>query len=149
VYICASATCFTDRKVFFQTIHECCFPADAIIFAGNFNCYEYKFDELGDNFSPVKYLSDFRKSLNLIDAWRKLHPRSRGVGLYKSSLFHLKCYLLFGPVKGPLVFLIMTMLIFVLSLITLNFVAVVFGNSLLLFYRITIFKAVTPSFQSQ
>ena len=25
----------------------------------------------------AKYLSDFRKSLNLIDAWRKLHPRSR------------------------------------------------------------------------
>ena len=77
VCIYALATCLTDRKVFFETIHEYCFPADAIIFAGDFNCYEHKFDKLGGNFAPAKYLSDFRKSLNLVDAWRKLHPRSR------------------------------------------------------------------------
>ena len=61
----APATCLTDRKVFFESIQEYCFPSDAIIFAGYFNYYEYKLDkldELGGNFAPAKYLSDFRKS---------------------------------------------------------------------------------------
>ena len=84
VCIYAPATCLTDRKVFFETIHEYCFPADAITFAGDFNCYEYKFDKLGGNFAPAKYLSDFRKSLNLVDAWRKLHPRSREYSWFNS-----------------------------------------------------------------
>ena len=85
VCIYAPATCLTDRKVFFETIHEYCFPSDAIIFAGDFNCYEYKLDKLGGNFAPAKYLSDFRKSLNLIDAWRKLHPRSREYSWFNSD----------------------------------------------------------------
>ena len=71
------ATYLTDKKVFFESIHEYCFPSDAIIFAGDFNFYECKLYKHGGNFAPAKYLSDFRKSLNLIDAWRKLHPRSR------------------------------------------------------------------------
>lgn len=85
VCIYAPATCLTDRKVFFESIHEYCFPSDAIIFAGDFNCYEYKLDKLGGNFAPAKYLSDFRKSLNLIDAWRKLHPRSREYSWFNSD----------------------------------------------------------------
>ena len=85
VCIYALATCLTDRKVFFETIHEYCFPADAIIFAGDFNCYEHKSDRLGGNFAPAKYLSDFRKSLNLVDAWRKLHPRSREFSWFNSD----------------------------------------------------------------
>ena len=35
VCIYAPATCLTDRKVFYETIHEYCFPSDAIIFAGD------------------------------------------------------------------------------------------------------------------
>ena len=69
--ICAPATCLTDRKVFFESIHYYCFPSDTIVFAGDFNCYEYKLDKLGGNFVRAKYLSDFRKSLNLIDAWHE------------------------------------------------------------------------------
>ena len=53
VCICAPTTCLTDRKVFFETIHEYCFPSDAIIFACDFNCYEYKLVKLGGNFAPV------------------------------------------------------------------------------------------------
>ena len=83
--IYAPATCLTDWKVFFKTIHEYCFPADAMIFAGDFSCYEYKFDKLGGNFAPAKYPSDFRKSLNLVDAWRKLHPRFREYSWFNSD----------------------------------------------------------------
>ena len=85
VCIYAPATCLTDRKVFFETIHEYCFPSDTIIFTGDFNCYEYKLDKLGGNFAPAEYLSDFRKSLNLIDAWRKLHPQSREYSWFNSD----------------------------------------------------------------
>ena len=57
-----------------------------------------------------------------------------------SSLFHLKCYLLFGLLKLPLVVLvIMITLLFVLSLIRLKFVVLPFGNSMPLFYRIMSF----------
>ena len=52
--------------------------------------------------------------LNLTDAWRKLHPRSREYSwfnsdlhlhrVWRSSFFRLKCYLLFGPVKLPRLF---------------------------------------------
>ena len=43
------------------------------------------FDKLGGNFAAAKYLSDFRKSLNLVDAWRKLHPRSREYSWFNSD----------------------------------------------------------------
>ena len=66
-------------------MHEYCFPSDAIIFADDFNCYEYKLDKLGGNCAPAKYLSDFRKSLNVIDAWRKLHPQSREYSWFNSD----------------------------------------------------------------
>ena len=46
VCIYAPATCLTDRKVLFETIHEYCCPVDAIIFASDFNCCEHKLDKL-------------------------------------------------------------------------------------------------------
>ena len=36
VCIYAPTTCLTDRKVFFETIHEYCFPSDAIPRCGNY-----------------------------------------------------------------------------------------------------------------
>ena len=66
VCIHAPATCLTDRKVFFETIHEYCFPSDAIIFAGDFNCYEYKLDKLRGNFAPAKYVCLISENLEIL-----------------------------------------------------------------------------------
>lgn len=74
-------TNLTKRKVFFDSF----LPSDAIIIAGDFNCYEYIFDKVGGNLSRAKYLSDFRSAFNLIDAWHRLHPRSRQCSWFNSD----------------------------------------------------------------
>ena len=78
-------TILTDRKVFFENLHEFCFPADFTVFVGDFNCYESDLDKFGGNVSSAKYLSDFRSSLYLVDAWRKLHPRVRACSWFNSN----------------------------------------------------------------
>ena len=78
-------TLLTDRKVFFENLHAFCLPADFTIIAGDFNCYESDLDKFGGNVSIAKYLSDFRRSLYLEDAWRKLHPRVRACSWFNSN----------------------------------------------------------------
>ena len=78
-------TNLTERKVFFDSLHEFFLPSDATIIAGDFNCYEYQFDKVGGNLSCAKYLSDFRSAFNLIDAWHRLHPRSRQCTWFNSD----------------------------------------------------------------
>lgn len=37
-------TNLTERKVFFESLREYFLPCDAIVIAGDFNCYEYQTD---------------------------------------------------------------------------------------------------------
>lgn len=52
-------TCLTDRKDFFDNLHEFFLPGDVIILGGDFNSYESELDKHGGVFSPSKFLSDF------------------------------------------------------------------------------------------
>ena len=78
-------TNLTKRKVFFEDLHEYFLPSDAIVIAGDFNCYEYQCDKFDGNLSCAKYLSDFRSAFNLIDVWHRLHPRSRQCTCFNSD----------------------------------------------------------------
>lgn len=78
-------TSSTDRKTFFESLHEFFLPADGVIVAGDFNCYERDLNKFGWNFSPDSYLSDFRSTFTFVDAFRKLHPRLREVSWFNSD----------------------------------------------------------------
>ena len=78
-------TNLTERKIFFENLHEFFLPVDRRIIGGDFNCYERDLDKFGGNFSPSNFLSDFRSVFNFSDIWRKLHPRSRDVSWFNSD----------------------------------------------------------------
>lgn len=64
---------------------KCFLPADFVIIAGDFNCYERDLDKVSGNVSVAKYLSDFRSSFHLVDAFRELHPNSREFSWFNSD----------------------------------------------------------------
>lgn len=64
----------TERKSFFERLHEFFIPAQGVILGGDFNCYDNSLDKFGGNTVIAKYLSDFRSAFNLFDVWRKKHP---------------------------------------------------------------------------
>lgn len=66
----------SERKSLFENLHEFFIPASYMIICGNFNSYDNELDKFGDNFSPCRALSDFKANFNLVDVWRKQHPRS-------------------------------------------------------------------------
>ena len=69
-------TILTDRKIFFENLHEYFLPSDTRIVAGDFNCYDNQLDIFRGNFVLLtNYLSDFRSLFSLSDAWCRLHPR--------------------------------------------------------------------------
>ena len=72
-------TNLTDRKVFFENLHEFFLPADAVVLGGDFNCYKCDLDKFGGNTSLANYLIDFQSTFSLVDVWRNLHPCSRDV----------------------------------------------------------------------
>ena len=78
-------TNLTERKVFFENLHDFFLPSDSIVIAGDFNCYEFQTDKTGGNLSCAKYLTDFRSTFNLIDAWHRLNPRSRQCTWFNSD----------------------------------------------------------------
>ena len=78
-------TVLTDRKIFFDELHEFFLPADFTIIAGDFNCYEKDLDKFGGNISLATYLSDFRSTFHLVDAFRRLHPTSRDFSWFNSD----------------------------------------------------------------
>ena len=75
----------TDRKSFFESLHEFFLPADFLVIGGDFNCYEFVSDKFGGNVSLAGYLTEFRNAFNLVDVWRKIHPRSREVSWFNSD----------------------------------------------------------------
>ena len=78
-------TNLTERKVFFETLHQFFLPSDSRIITSDFNCYEHQLNKFGGNFVPVTYLSDFRPPFSLCDAWRRLHPRLRQCTWFNSD----------------------------------------------------------------
>lgn len=78
-------TNLTERKIFFEHLHESFIPADYTVIAGDFNCYERDLDKFGGYFLPVKYLSDFRSNFHFVDAFRKLHPHFRQFTWFNSD----------------------------------------------------------------
>lgn len=75
----------TDRKGFFDSLHQYFIPADGIVIGGDFNCYEADLDKFGGNVSVANYLSEFRRNFNFIDVWRKKHPRVREMSWFNST----------------------------------------------------------------
>ena len=56
-------TNWTEReKVFFDNLHEYFLPSDAVIIAGDYNCYDHQLHKFCGNFVPAKYLSVFRST---------------------------------------------------------------------------------------
>lgn len=78
-------TNLTDRKTFFEHLHDFFLPADAIIVGGDFNCYERDLDKFGGNISLAQYLTDFRSAFSFTDIWRTFHPCSREVSWFNSN----------------------------------------------------------------
>ena len=78
-------TNLTERKPFFDSLHEFFFPADFLVIGGDFKCYEHEMDKLGGNIWIADYLTDFCSSFGLINCWRKLHPRSRELTWFNSD----------------------------------------------------------------
>ena len=76
----------TERRAFFECLHEFFLPADNIILGGDFNCYESDLDKLGGNVSVAKYLSDFRAAFRLVDVWRKRHRRKSEMTWFNADL---------------------------------------------------------------
>ena len=67
-------TNLTERKVFFENLHEFFLPSDSIVITVDLNCYEFQTDKTGGNLLCAKYLTDFRSTFNFIDAWHRLIP---------------------------------------------------------------------------
>ncbi len=85
-------TNITERKSFFESLHEFFFPSDGLVLGGDFNCYDSPLDKFGGNVVIAKYLSDFKSTFNVVDVWRKLHPKAREMTWFNSD-FSLGCRL--------------------------------------------------------
>ena len=68
-------TNLTERKCFYESLHDFFFPNALKIIVGDFNCVENASDKHGGVFSQAKDLIDFRTQFKLIDIWQKLHGR--------------------------------------------------------------------------
>ena len=64
----------TELKAFFESLHQYFLPASEIILGGDLNCYESQLDKFGGNITTGKFLTDIRKSFNLVDVWRQSNP---------------------------------------------------------------------------
>ena len=76
----------TERKAYFESLHQYFLPAGKVILGGDFNCYESQLDKFGGNVSVGKYLADFQKAFNLVDVWRRRNPKLRVMTWFNSDL---------------------------------------------------------------
>ena len=53
-------TNLTQRKMFYETLHEFFLPCSALIVGGDFNCYDNAFDKFGGNVSIHNQYSDLK-----------------------------------------------------------------------------------------
>ena len=70
-------TNLSDRKIFFDSLHDLFFSSAALIIGGDFHCYDKALDKFGGNFSVHKDYDDLKTTFRLLDVWRRLHPTSR------------------------------------------------------------------------
>ena len=75
----------TDRKIFFESLHQYFIPAGDSIIGGDFNRYDRDLDKLGGNVSFANYLTEFRKNFNFIDIWPKKHLRVHEMSCFNSD----------------------------------------------------------------
>lgn len=75
----------TERKLFFEKLHEFFILADGVIIGGDFNCYEHELDKFGGNFSGATYLKDFRSAFKLCDIWHKCHLKAREISWFNAD----------------------------------------------------------------
>ena len=64
----------TDRKLFYESLHEYFVPASPLVIGGDFNCYENALDKFGRNISVGGECKSLKSDFVLVDAWLKLHP---------------------------------------------------------------------------
>lgn len=76
----------TERKAFFESLHQYFLPAGEVILGGDFNCYESQLDKFGGNVTVGEYLTDFRKAFNLVDVWRRNNPKLQVMTWFNSDL---------------------------------------------------------------
>ena len=87
----------TDRKNFFEALHQFFIPSDGIVLGGDFNCYDSSLDKFGGNVVIASYFVDFKSGFKLVDVWRKLHPRAHEMTWFNSDFSlgsHLDKFLL-------------------------------------------------------
>ena len=67
----------SERKTFFECLHDYFISNDSRVIAGDFNCIDNKLDRYSANIllPDKKCLSAFLSDFCLIDVWRKLNPR--------------------------------------------------------------------------
>ena len=76
----------SDRKSFFENVHEFFIPAGNRIICGDFNCYDSDLDKFGGNVNVCHAISEFKSNFHLTDIWRKLHPKAREFTWFNSDL---------------------------------------------------------------
>ena len=67
----------SERKTFFDNLHDYFIPSDATIIGGDFNCYDNELDKVSGNVSVANYLLEFKSTFKFIDILRRLHRKSR------------------------------------------------------------------------
>ena len=68
----------SDRKIFFEGLHDYFLSRGDLIIGGDFNCVEIPIDKFRSNDIHVtdkKSLGSFKSDFSLVDVWRKCHPR--------------------------------------------------------------------------
>ena len=68
----------SERKTFFERLHDYFIPNGSRVIAGDFNCIDNKLDRLhsANTLLPdKKCLSAFLSDFSLVDVWRKINPR--------------------------------------------------------------------------
>ena len=69
-------TNLTDKKLFFESLHEFFIPASAFVIGGDFNSYENALDKFGGNVLIRNECKSLRSDFVLVHAWHKLHPHA-------------------------------------------------------------------------
>ena len=79
-------TNLSDRKIFFDSLHDFFFSSAALIIGGDFNCYDKALDKFGGNFSVHKDYDGLKTTFRLLDVWHRLHPTSREFTWFNSDM---------------------------------------------------------------
>ena len=76
----------TDRKNFYDELHEYFITGSAIVVGGDFKCYDNSLDKFASNAAIHKEYDSLLTDFRLVDVWRKLHPNIRQFMWFNPSL---------------------------------------------------------------